>query len=222
LERLAALCPRCVDALFALGDSYFKEGQTGMAIETYKKGLAVEDNRDTRLILTRAEEFLEQYQPGEKIDAEQVRKVLRGERTMSAVPGRIMAPLRGFTTRKADRVVSIQANQVPFDEWKFDIRKDFEPLLRTIGEALQEEFSRDATLALLIEGHTDRRGPLDRNEKLSRDRADAIKAYLVQHFGVSPERIVTKGYGPTKPFSPTDDAEGWRLNRRVEFKKADR
>ncbi|MBC7450324.1 MAG: OmpA family protein, partial [Cytophagales bacterium] len=63
---------------------------------------------------------------------------------------------------------------------------------------------------------TDNVGADDANLKLSSDRADAVKAYLISK-GVSDSRVTAKGYGESKPLSSNDTEEGKQNNRRVEF-----
>lgn len=68
-----------------------------------------------------------------------------------------------------------------------------------------------------LDGHTDAKGDAATLLKLSQDRVEAVKAYLVSH-GVDGSRITGKGYGSTRPVAPSDTEENSRLNRRVEFK----
>ncbi len=70
---------------------------------------------------------------------------------------------------------------------------------------------------LEINGHTDGDGREDFNLKLSQDRADAIKEYLVYFGRVEESRIKAKGYGSSKPIVDEQTEEDKRLNRRVEF-----
>ena len=65
-------------------------------------------------------------------------------------------------------------------------------------------------------GHTDNTGPAEANQKLSLDRADAVKQMLVND-GVAGDRISTAGYGQDRPIGPNDSEEGRAKNRRIEL-----
>jgi outer membrane protein OmpA-like peptidoglycan-associated protein len=67
-----------------------------------------------------------------------------------------------------------------------------------------------------IEGHTDDQGPASYNTKLSQQRADAVRAYLVSK-GVDPTRLRSVGFGSSRPLKPGDDESAHEANRRVEF-----
>jgi outer membrane protein OmpA-like peptidoglycan-associated protein len=72
------------------------------------------------------------------------------------------------------------------------------------------------TLEILFEGHTDNQGDFQLNLKLSEERVEEVKNYLITK-GVSPERITTKGWGQTRPIASNATEERRKLNRRVEF-----
>ena len=67
-----------------------------------------------------------------------------------------------------------------------------------------------------IAGHTDNIGSDDANMKLSDERANTVRSYLIAK-GISESRITAKGYGETKPVATNDTDQGRRINRRVEF-----
>jgi OOP family OmpA-OmpF porin len=67
-----------------------------------------------------------------------------------------------------------------------------------------------------IEGHTDSVGSEAANMILSQKRADAVREYLLTQ-GIAPERLLSQGYGPTRPIAPNNTRRGRELNRRVEF-----
>lgn len=68
---------------------------------------------------------------------------------------------------------------------------------------------------ILIEGHTDDKGSDEYNLKLSKDRAQAVRNFLIAQ-GVDPSRMTTQGYGESQPVATNDTAEGRQQNRRVE------
>ena len=77
---------------------------------------------------------------------------------------------------------------------------------------------QNAALRFEIGGHTDADGDDASNLKLSQGRADAVKAVMVG-LGVDAGRLVSKGYGKTKPVADNTTPEGKANNRRVEFVK---
>ncbi len=68
-----------------------------------------------------------------------------------------------------------------------------------------------------ISGHTDSIGSDEVNNKISQGRADAVKNYMISKGSVAVSRIITKGYGKTRPVASNDTDEGQQANRRVEF-----
>jgi len=71
-------------------------------------------------------------------------------------------------------------------------------------------------LQLTIEGHTDSIGQAAYNQKLSADRAEAVKAWLAAH-GVDATRLSGAGFGDAKPVADNATEEGRAQNRRVEL-----
>jgi outer membrane protein OmpA-like peptidoglycan-associated protein len=67
-----------------------------------------------------------------------------------------------------------------------------------------------------LEGHTDSQGSARKNQALSEKRVQNIKAYLIQHFHLAPERIQAVGYGSSRPLASNDTPDGRSQNRRVE------
>jgi outer membrane protein OmpA-like peptidoglycan-associated protein len=186
-----------------------------MAVEVCKKSLKLKEDAESEDLLQAAEGLLAVYRQGKPIAAEDVKKLFHG----------LMAPVPGKFGIKAEVRNALQMNDIRFDEWSSQIKSDFVPELNVVGQALKEEFQKDGGMSakqgLLIEGHTDKRGPLEKNIELSKQRAEEIKNYLVKNFGIDASRLKTKGYGPTKPVSPKEDESAYALNRRVEFKKVE-
>lgn len=94
-----------------------------------------------------------------------------------------------------------------------DILPDSEAVLRQIAEVLEA----DPALELVIEGHTDGVGGAEFNLELSRRRAEAVRAWLVERSGVAAARLATAGYGLTRPVADNSTEDGRALNRRVEL-----
>ncbi|KAA6438644.1 OmpA family protein [Dyadobacter flavalbus] len=72
------------------------------------------------------------------------------------------------------------------------------------------------TMEILLEGHTDNQGEVKQNVKLSEDRVQQVKKYLLSK-GISPDRIQTKAWGPAKPIASNLTEQTRKKNRRVEF-----
>lgn len=68
---------------------------------------------------------------------------------------------------------------------------------------------------IILEGHTDSRGPESYNLRLSQNRADRVKGILVDKYGMEPSRLRTIGYGETKPVDTNSTQQGRQNNRRV-------
>ncbi|GEL44817.1 hypothetical protein MEX01_54080 [Methylorubrum extorquens] len=84
--------------------------------------------------------------------------------------------------------------------------------LEPLGRALQERALR--AHRFLIGGHTDAAGEPGYNRKLSLARARAVRAHLIEVYGIAPERLLTYGWGQSRPKDPVRPLSG--LNRRVE------
>jgi OOP family OmpA-OmpF porin len=67
----------------------------------------------------------------------------------------------------------------------------------------------------IIEGHTDSIGNAAVNLQLSRQRAEKVKAYLVEQTGISPALLEARGFGESNPVADNSSQEGRRQNRRI-------
>ncbi len=70
-----------------------------------------------------------------------------------------------------------------------------------------------------VHGYTDSRGSDELNLKLSQDRAESVRNYLIGG-GVAPERLRARGFGEAEPIATNDTAEGRAMNRRVELQRS--
>jgi outer membrane protein OmpA-like peptidoglycan-associated protein len=71
-------------------------------------------------------------------------------------------------------------------------------------------------MEILLEGHTDNQGEVQKNVKLSEDRVQQVKRYLLSK-GIDTKRIQTKAWGPAKPIASNLTEQTRQRNRRVEF-----
>lgn len=116
-------------------------------------------------------------------------------------------------------LVKVYRNKILFGERVFfgfnksRVRRESRELLQHIA-GLLEEHPEYALIS--IEGHADKVGSNRFNLKLSRKRAQAVRDALVK-LGVSPERLVTRGYGERAPLVEGESEEIRSKNRRVEF-----
>lgn len=105
------------------------------------------------------------------------------------------------------------AKTILFDTAKASFQQKTYPVLEAMTAILNEY----PTSKFSIEGHTDNVGKKDKNLQLSKDRAAAVKDYLVSK-GIAADRLTSEGYGDTKPIGSNKTAAGKALNRRVEVK----
>jgi outer membrane protein OmpA-like peptidoglycan-associated protein len=119
---------------------------------------------------------------------------------------------RNFFLQTVEKSKAYALSNVSFDQGKADLKPGFEAELEKVVLILAE----NDQYKLLLEGHTDNQGDWNDNLKLSLERIENVKAYLISK-GVDPIRIQTKGWGGSKPLANNLLEETRRNNRRVEF-----
>jgi len=73
------------------------------------------------------------------------------------------------------------------------------------------------SMEIEISGHTDNVGGKEANLKLSKDRAESVRQYLIKK-GISASRVTSVGYGDSMPVASNDSDQGRQMNRRTEVK----
>ena len=107
----------------------------------------------------------------------------------------------------------IKFQSIVFDNGKADLKSEMYGDLYKVADFLID----NPDFKLNISGHTDSDGRFEFNMKLSEDRANAIRDFII-HFGhVHESRIEARGFGSTKPIVEENTEEDKSLNRRVEF-----
>ena len=132
----------------------------------------------------------------------------------SGCPLKVPAPQvteRVIVTEADRKVVRDAISNLEFDLGKATIRsKSYATLNRVAALLVEKNFS------LKLAGHTDITGSRELNLRLSKERAESVKAYLVSQ-GANASRIEATGYGPDQPIATNKTAAGRQQNRRVEF-----
>jgi len=141
----------------------------------------------------------------------------------TAAEGRLVDSLRNRRTRslslgEREEIATVAADkpnidlEITFDYNSADISAPSLPNVQALGKALSDPNLKGSTF--MVAGHTDAAGGEAYNQDLSERRADTIKRYLVDHFGIASNDLITVGYGKSKlknPNAPMDQA-----NRRVQ------
>ena len=125
---------------------------------------------------------------------------------------KIKRPKRPMKARVVGKKIEI-TEKVMFEYDKATIKTDSHQLLNDVADVLKDH---ENIQKVRIEGHTDADGSDDYNKKLSQDRADAVKNFLVG-VGIDESRMEAVGYGEEKPIADNKTEEGKERNRRVEF-----
>jgi outer membrane protein OmpA-like peptidoglycan-associated protein len=108
---------------------------------------------------------------------------------------------------------TVKLNNVFFDPGQPTLKPASFPELDRLVAILKE----NTAIFIELEGHTDNLGKPAILQKLSEDRVESVKKYLIDH-GIHGNRISGKGYGATKPIALGNTDEDRKLNRRVEFR----
>jgi outer membrane protein OmpA-like peptidoglycan-associated protein len=128
---------------------------------------------------------------------------------------------KGIQAIKSDRTGCEQRLRTVADAlFEFDqatLTRDAEQTLAALGPLIAQQGAHPA----VVEGHTDAIGSGAHNQRLSEQRATAVRAWLVAHHYLAPATPI-RGYGKTRPVAPntnpdgTDNPRGRQQNRRVE------
>jgi outer membrane protein OmpA-like peptidoglycan-associated protein len=115
-------------------------------------------------------------------------------------------------TRDTARGLIVNMSDVLFDTGKFTLK----PLAREKLAKISGIVIAHPGLKLEVEGHTDNVGTDELNQKLSEQRADSVRGYLIQQ-GLNAAIVTARGFGEAQPVASNDNAAGRAQNRRVEM-----
>src|SRR5271156_3645887 len=149
----------------------------------------------------RADQSAAQQQTRQAVDqTEQMRERLKEQ--LNAV----------LATRETARGLIVNMSDVLFDFNKYTLKPDAREKLAKVSGILLSY----PGLTLQVEGYTDNIGSDDYNQKLSEERADSVRDYLVSQ-SVSDSNITAAGYGKSDPVADNSSASGRAENRRVQL-----
>lgn len=133
-------------------------------------------------------------------------------------PSKISTVENNIYLKRVKKNEAIRLDNVHYDLNKATIRPDARPELDRLVKYLKD----NPKIRVEMSSHTDSRGSDAYNQRLSQQRADAVKLYLVEK-GIAPSRIKSVGYGETKLLNNCGNGsncteEQHQLNRRTEMK----
>ena len=118
-----------------------------------------------------------------------------------------------------DSLVRVTAEQLEITQ-QVNFATNSATIVGDLSFAILDEVAQvlyDATeMEVRIEGHTDSQGAASYNLTLSQDRADAVRAYLIER-GIEADRLRAVGFGEESPIDDNSTESGRATNRRVEF-----
>jgi outer membrane protein OmpA-like peptidoglycan-associated protein len=130
---------------------------------------------------------------------------------------------RSLSTDERDEIAEIASTKPNIDlDIQFDYNSDqissaSMPAVRSLGEALSNSNLKGSTF--VVAGHTDAVGGEAFNQGLSERRADTIKRFLSEKYGITGSELVTVGYGKSRPKDPNAPMDP--INRRVQVVNMD-
>ena len=130
---------------------------------------------------------------------------------------------RSLSMGEREEIAEIATNKpkidldIQFDFNSAEIRPSSLPEVQTLGHALSDPSLKGSTF--VVAGHTDAIGGETFNQDLSERRADAIKRYLIENYGIAGSNLVAVGYGKDRPKDPNAPMDP--INRRVQVVNMD-
>jgi len=137
----------------------------------------------------------------------------QAEQEKSDLRARLLQQLNAvLETHDSARGLISNMGDVLFQTGKYELKPEARERLAKVSGILLAY----PTLKISIEGHTDAVGTDDYNQRLSEQRAEAVRDYFVQQ-GVTENTVTARGFGKTQPIAANDTADGRQRNRRVEL-----
>lgn len=167
-----------------------------------------------RLAAVQQQQLLAQQAEAAKMAADQANRArLTAEQEKEELRRRLLQQFNLILeTRDTARGLIVNMSDVLFDTAKYTLRPVArEKLARVAGIIISHP-----GLRIDVEGHTDNRGGEEYNQRLSEQRANSVREYMISQ-GVSSANVTAKGLGETMPVAENTTAAGMQQNRRVEL-----
>jgi outer membrane protein OmpA-like peptidoglycan-associated protein len=225
-RKAIALEPGYAKAYFSLADILALQNDYGEAVAAYREGLR-HDPGDERAKGS-LDAVLAKYQEdsGQKDLAVPVSPAVPAVSAVPAVPAvpvieaQKTAPPKAVAVTSDFAVAPIVRLEIPFSQKTAALSRDAQDVLSVVvGQAMKRENMRSNKFE--IGGHTDNQGDANKNYEISKERAEAVKDFLVEGFSIEPGRLKLAYHGPKKPKAPNDSPANQELNRRVDFTRLD-
>jgi outer membrane protein OmpA-like peptidoglycan-associated protein len=139
---------------------------------------------------------------------------LAAEKRFNETFGQVQAyfgPDEAEVYKKGDQLI-IRLKGMRFAVGKSEITPENDDLLAKV----QKGIAAFGKPQVVVEGHTDATGSVQKNEALSQSRAEAVRQYLLANYSVQADRITAVGFGSTRPIAANDTADGRAQNRRID------
>jgi outer membrane protein OmpA-like peptidoglycan-associated protein len=172
-----------------------------------------EAERARQAAIAEQQAALEQRQAAE-VQAEEARQAAaRAEAEKGDLRAQLLEQLNSILqTNDSARGLIVNMSDVLFDTGSYILKSGAREKLAKVSGI----FLSHPGLTLQIEGHTDSVGSDEFNQRLSEQRADSVRDFLLEQ-GVSPSSTTAQGFGKAEPVASNDTAEGRQRNRRVEI-----
>jgi outer membrane protein OmpA-like peptidoglycan-associated protein len=141
-----------------------------------------------------------------KVEQERIRKE-KIKRISSS-----FSPSEGKALMDGDNII-IRLYGLTFPQGKSVIEPQYFSLLSKVKIA----FSEFPGSYITVEGHTDSVGSNELNQRLSEERAEAVRQYMIANSKITRDKIYSVGYGESRPVASNKNESGRAMNRRIDF-----
>ncbi|MBX3200191.1 MAG: OmpA family protein [Labilithrix sp.] len=202
------------------------EKAKNLAYIAHRRSIAVQAKAETaRAVESKRVALVElqQFREAQAVATQKELERAKGALTIAQQEAEAQRQAREAAEEKVIRIEGVQAERsdkglvltisgsVLFASGKSELLPSAKERLKEVAKALEAD-----RRSLLVVGHTDAQGSDEANEKLSEERANSVRAYLVTE-GIADDRVRSEGLGESQPIADNATPEGRANNRRVEI-----